>query len=222
MNTRSLRCRCPKSEALRDAHSASYPLSAKAQRTSRIHSPFPPLRSLATFSSKTHLGRRTRTIRTASQNKPLRLPRIPAPLPAHEISWHGNPPHTTSGRSMSAGGNRRTSPYCGTSGHKTRRLRLQNPLISTLHIVRKCPVRSRPSSIPPIPANRLPTVILDFTPCLQTIRYVRGRLAPSLTACPARFVSAETAPLPPRIDPATAWPSLDPSAALLAQTRRQL
>ena len=69
-------------------HSASYPASARLPSTASI----PRIVSAPTFSAMTYLGRIPRITLSISNQRPLRLPLIPAPLPAVLISWQGNPP----------------------------------------------------------------------------------------------------------------------------------
>lgn len=58
--------------------------------------PRPRVRRSGLFSAKTKRGRTSPMIRAYSFQRPLRSPVIPAPLPAAEMSWQGNPPLMTS------------------------------------------------------------------------------------------------------------------------------
>src|SRR5690606_31894658 len=73
-------------------HLALYPSAARSARTT----PSPLEVSIGEFSTQTKRGRTSRMILLNSLQRPERDPVIPAPFPAALMSWHGNPPHTTS------------------------------------------------------------------------------------------------------------------------------
>src|SRR5690606_37235731 len=73
-------------------HRQSYPSAARSPTTL----PSPRVVSAGLFSTHANRGRTSPMIRAISVHIPDLSPSIPAPVPAVEISWQGNPPETTS------------------------------------------------------------------------------------------------------------------------------
>ena len=89
---RSRLCFAPMSAADITPHRLSYPIAVRSARTRSS----PLVTSIGLFSTNAYLGRTSPIIRAISLHIPLRSPSSPSPFPATEMSWHGNPPDTTS------------------------------------------------------------------------------------------------------------------------------
>ena len=85
-------CGAPTSLAPSTPHLASYPIEAKSPRTTSS----PRTVSIGEFSTNANLGRTSQMMRANSFQSPDLSPVIPAPAPADDMSWQGNPPETTS------------------------------------------------------------------------------------------------------------------------------
>jgi hypothetical protein len=155
MKTRSRRCGAPTAAAGMQSHSASYPHAASPPMTSSN----PAVRSPGTFSSKTPRGRRTLMHRSRCGHSHLSSS-CAFRRPAWLTGWHGNPAAMTSTAGVSAP-MLATSSHTGTSGPCFASTRWQYGSRSQNQWVLKCPVRSSPRSMPPIPANREPTVSIS-------------------------------------------------------------
>ena len=168
MKSLSLRCGAPTSEARTHVQTASYPLWESSPRTS----PSPRAARAATFSTTTIRGASSRTIRANSNHRPLRAPARPAPLPAVETSWQGNPPQRMSTGAAVSLPRDRTSSCRTASGQCRARTRRHHSCCSHCHVVSASnpPSRralSRPSSSPPIPAKSDPIVTRGLTTRLR-------------------------------------------------------
>ena len=111
------------------------------------------------FSTKTNFGLISQMILNISLHNPEFSPLIPAPFPAIETSWHGNPPQMMSILPVHGfPSNVRTSSQIGNLGRipsrcRCNKTRLQYELISTAQTV-VCPSNFPPRIPPPIPANK--------------------------------------------------------------------
>lgn len=157
MKTRLRRCRAPTSAAERPRGTEAYPRAPRARRTRGTHR-FAPL---ATFSTRTHDGPISPTSRSNWYQSPLRsvgssgVP-SPAPEPAELTSWQGKPPTRMSTCPSSAPVTARTSAYLRASGQCVSNTARQKGSISTCQTTSPSPAASRPTSKPPMPANREP------------------------------------------------------------------
>src|SRR5262245_18041783 len=120
----------------------------------------------------TYRGRSCPTRRAYSNQRPLRVPSIPARFPACDKSWHGNPPASRSTVSSSLPVSLVISRYLFTSGQCFASIFWQNGSFSTCHL-QIHPARASPTSIPPIPLNRLPNVMRHLP--LSTAEYHSGK-----------------------------------------------
>ncbi len=120
---------------------------------------------LRTFSSSNHFAGWSWTRARAFSTRPECLPSIPAVRPAWERSVQGNPAVITV-----AGGRASTvsmSPTSSTSGKRRRSTFCAGSQSSQRYTVRK-PALSRPTSMPPMPANRATTDSSRGTPHAAT------------------------------------------------------
>ncbi len=151
-------------------HRASYRTEARLPRTLAS----PPRISIGEFSTKTKRGRTSHTIRNISRQRPERAPSIPAPLPASDKSWQGNPPQTMSAIPFHGLPSKVvTSSQMGKGGRIPSRCRwmrhfLAYGLISTAQ-TGACPRRIPPRIPPPQPANRCSSFI-RLVRCSKVIR----------------------------------------------------
>ena len=111
------------------------------------------------------------------------------------MSWHGNPPQITSGRSKPSPVKVRTSSHFGTVGQCFVSTRRQYSSISTCH-THFIPARSNPRSKPPIPENNEPKVsgiyVSPMKPepsMAQSSRYVSRRPSTPFKAVQNRIQS---------------------------------
>jgi len=143
------------------SHSASYPPSAKVPSTR----PNPRLSRAETFSMTTALGRNSRMILAMWKNKPDRSPSSPRASPHPTLamlrSWQGKPPAITSTLWRFLPPPYRTSvTFLFACGKFVLKMRRQSAFFSTCQTVVN-PARSKPRSIPPIPAKELPRVSVE-------------------------------------------------------------
>ena len=146
MNTRSLLCGAPASEARTLVHFASYPILASSART--MSSPF--LTSAETFSTNAYLGRSILIALANSYQSPLLFPSlIPSCLPATLMSWQGKPPTIISTGSTSSHLTFVISPRLGTL-KRSLRMMLGKSSFSHTHLrFVVTPASCKPFSIPP-------------------------------------------------------------------------
>lgn len=144
-------------------HSTQYPRVVRDPTTSD-----PPMATMfGTFSNIAIRGRSSLMIRHISHHKPDRVSSliIPRCLPAVLISWHGNPPHITSTGCKLCAPTSRTSLCIVALGQCLANMVWQNGFCSTCQTVVASPnARSKPSSNPPMPANKEPILIIDPHP----------------------------------------------------------
>lgn len=118
------------------------------------------------FSRKTIDGRITSIARNSSHTSPDCFPPIPSPVPAHEISWQGNPAAMQSIRPFQGVGSKfRMSAHstCISGNHPdSRRTRHRLSSISIAN-TDSCPNISEASIPPPPPAKKCPTLIIAAT-----------------------------------------------------------
>ena len=144
MNNLRRICVEPKEHADIRSHSASNPTEAKSPSSC----PIPRTSKAAEFSTMTYFGLSSRMMRKYSLQSPDRSPSNPEPFPAKLMSWHGNPPQITSGRSKPSPVNVRTSSHRGTFGQCFANTSLQYSSISTCQ-THRIPARSKPRSKAP-------------------------------------------------------------------------
>jgi len=136
-----------------------YPLSTNAPMISRR----PLVLILGEFSKKMIDGLIMSIARNNCQTRPDRGPLIPAPVPAHEISWQGNPAAMQSIRPCHGPGSNNLM-----SAHSTCRLGNHPDSVMTRHLLSlisnaktdSCPRISDAKIPPPPPAKKCPTVII--------------------------------------------------------------
>jgi hypothetical protein len=165
----SLRWGAPALLADNTPHVASYPTEAKSPRTT----PSPREVRIGEFSTNTNRGRTSPTILAISLHNPLRSPSSPSPPPAQEMSWHGNPPDTTS--TIPRHGfpsNVRTSSQIGNGcKHPSSCLALRTVLACSSYSTAQ--THLHPSSLPPSIPPPAPAKSANSFNCSSIVKKVR-------------------------------------------------
>ena len=158
MKHRQRRWGAPTSPAPIRLHSASYPRAARSPRTR----PSPRIVSAEEFSTMTNRGRNSRRILAYSAHSPDCSPSMPAPLPAGDMSWQGNPPQIRSTLArLDAPASRTSVTERSALGQCLARFARARASVSTCQSVRPLSACSKPYSRPPQPPlNSEPIVIM--------------------------------------------------------------
>lgn len=197
MKTRSRRWQDPASAADTRIQSASNLRTAKSPRTApsarrgRSPSGVPihhgqrstwlsasALSSPPTFSITTIGGRSVSIASATCAQTPLRVPsRSPRRAPAHEMSWQGNPAHSTSTGSTAVQSTAVMSPRFGTKGKLRARIFAAPASLSATQANSPPRTAWTPLARPSYPEQRLP--IFMHSPAFQLARPSPGRAVPT-------------------------------------------